>query len=234
MARSDAEEMVYSNSDTMVDVFKGAIQGRMIHHPSRSFALEITLDLVKGADFFSHKPPLHFHIQEEYIESIQGKMCLELDGKVHILSAGDGPMSIKPYVNHRSYPASLADQDDDETVVKFLLSGEKTDSVFELNPVFFENWYKYQDDVVVNGAKISLIQLFSTFDAGGTYVSFPWWVPFGQTVSQILGVVVGRWVGSMLGYQPFHRKWTTDWDLACQKMESSFFQRRFADRVETI
>lgn len=133
----------------------------MIQHPSRSFALEITLDLVKGAEFFSHKPPLHFHIQEEYIESIQGKMCLELNGKEHVLLAGDGPMSIKPYVNHRSYPAALADQNDGETVVKFLLSGEKTDSVFELNPVFFENWYKYQDDVVVNGAKISLIQLFS-------------------------------------------------------------------------
>ncbi|EMD85893.1 hypothetical protein COCC4DRAFT_63857 [Bipolaris maydis ATCC 48331] len=232
MGRSDAEEMVYSNSDTMVEVFKGAIRGRMIQHPSRSFALEITLDLVKGAEFFSHKPPLHFHIQEEYIESIQGKMCLELNGKEHVLLAGDGPMSIKPYVNHRSYPAALADQNDGETVVKFLLSGEKTDSVFELNPVFFENWYKYQDDVVVNGAKISLIQLFSTFDAGGTYVSFPWWVPFGQTISQILGVVVGRWIGGMLGYQPFHRKWTTDWELACQKMESSFFQRRFTNRMK--
>jgi len=133
----------------------------MIQHPSRSFALEITLNLVKGAEFFCHKPRLHFHVQEEYIESIQGKMGLEIDGKEHVLSAGDGPMSIKPYVNHRSYPLSLAHQDDGETVVKFLLSGEKTESVFELNPVFFENWYKYQDDVVVNGAKISLIQLFS-------------------------------------------------------------------------
>jgi hypothetical protein len=69
-----------------------------------------------------------------------------------------------------------------------------------------------------------------TFDAGGTYVSFPWWVPFGQTVSQTLGVVVGRWVGGMLGYQPFYRKWTTDWELACQKMETSLFQRRFSDK----
>lgn len=133
----------------------------MIQHPSRSFALEITLDLVKGAEFFDKKPPLHFHVQEEYIEAIQGKIGLELNGKEHVLSAGDGPMSIKPYINHRSYPLEQERQDDGVTVVKFLLSGEKTDSVFELNPVFFENWYKYQDDVVVNGAKISLIQLFS-------------------------------------------------------------------------
>jgi hypothetical protein len=86
---------------------------------------------------------------------------LELDGKEHVLSAGDGHMSIKPYVNHRSYSLSLAQQNDGETVVGFLLSSEKTDSIFKLNPVFFGNRYKYQDDVVVNGGKISLIQLSS-------------------------------------------------------------------------
>jgi hypothetical protein len=109
----------------------------MIQHPSRSFALEITLDLIKGTEFFCLKPALHFHVQEEYIESVQGKIDLELDGKEHVLSAGDRPMSIRPYVNHRSYPLPLARQDDGETVMKFLLSGEKTDSLFELNPVFF-------------------------------------------------------------------------------------------------
>ena len=45
-----------------------------------------------------------------------------------------------------------------------------------------------------------------------------------------MGVVIGRWLGGLLGYQPFYRKWTTDWDLACSKMETSIFQRRFADR----
>jgi hypothetical protein len=46
--------------------------------------------------------------------------------------------------------------------------------------------------------------------------------------------VVGRWLGGMLGYQPFYRKWTTDWELACQKMETSLFQKRFADKTKTI
>ena len=73
-----------------------------------------------------------------------------------------------------------------------------------------------------------------TFDAGGSYLSLPWWVPFGQTVSRTMALVVGRWVGGFLGYQPFYRKWTTDWDLACQKMESSLFQRRFADRSKKM
>ena len=68
------------------------------------------------------------------------------------------------------------------------------------------------------------------FDAGGTYLSLPPWLPFGQWISIMLGVVIGRWIGGLLGYQPFYRKWTSDWELACQKMEASPFQRRFAVR----
>ena len=64
-------------------------------------------------------------------------------------------------------------------------------------------------------------------------MSLPWWVPFGRTVSIVSGVVIGRWLGGILGYQPFYRKWTTDWELACQKMETSVFHRRFADRSKT-
>jgi hypothetical protein len=72
------------------------------------------------------------------------------------------------------------------------------------------------------------------FDAGGTYLSLPWWIPFGRTVSIVLGTVLGRWIGSgLLGYQPFYRKWTSDWELACEKMGASVFQRRFADRTKS-
>ncbi|TVY16166.1 putative oxidoreductase yanE [Lachnellula arida] len=233
MANTDVGAMQHAETDTTVTVFKGAVTGRLVNHPDRSFALEITMDLIKGAEFFDKKPPVHFHVQEEYIECIQGRMGLELNGKEKVLSPEVGRVSIKPYVNHVSYPLSLPRQQDGNTVVKFLLSGERTDSVFELNPVFFENWYRYQDKVVVQGEAISLIQLLSTFDAGGTYVVLPGWIPFSQTVSRVMGVVVGRWIGGMLGYQPFYRHLTTDWELACQKMEMSIFQRRFADRSKT-
>ena len=215
------------------------------------------MDLVKGAEFFNRKPPVHFHMQEEYIESTQGNLGLEIEGKELVLKPEDGRFDIKPYMNHRSYPIELARQDDGNTVVKFLLSGAKTNSTFELNPLFFENWYKYQDEIVVNGASIDLIQVFCVsephfrllaaprgresklthrsqmFDAGGTYLSFPWWVPFGQSISIALGVVVGRWIGSgLLGYQPFYRKWSSDWEMACKMMESNIFQRRFAVRTK--
>ncbi|KAK0634295.1 hypothetical protein B0T17DRAFT_482347, partial [Bombardia bombarda] len=212
----------------------GAVSARLLYHPDRSFAIEAELDLIKGAQFFDKKPPTHFHVQEEYIEATQGKLGLEIDGVEHVLTPADGRFAIKPYLHHRSYPIELERQEPGITAVKFLLSGERTDSVFELNPVFFENWYRYQDEIVVNGAKVDLIQVFCTFDAGGTYVSLPWWVPFGKTVSIVTGVMIGRWIGSgLLGYQPFYKKWTSDWETACQKMGSSIFQRRFADRSKT-
>ncbi|KAK1561434.1 uncharacterized protein LY79DRAFT_595523 [Colletotrichum navitas] len=194
----------YSDLDIIVIVLNVAVVSRLVK-----------LDLVKGASFFEKKPPLHFHLQEGYIKAIRGKLAVETEGKEIILTPWDGRFPIKPYVNHRSYPISASRQDDGSTKVAFLLSGEKTDNVFELNP----------DEVVINGAEIDLIQLFctnlfQTFDAGGTYVSFPSWVPLGQYVSLALGVVL------------FHRKWTIDWDLACSRMQQTIFQRRFADSTK--
>ena len=71
------------------------------------------------------------------------------------------------------------------------------------------------------------------FDAGGSYMTLPWWVPFRGRVSQLAGIVIGRWLGGIAGYQPFYRKWSDDWQLACEKMETCVFLRRFADRAKT-
>ncbi|KAI1400393.1 hypothetical protein F4819DRAFT_368116 [Hypoxylon fuscum] len=222
--------MEYADSDQVITVLNGAVSTRVIHHHERSFAFHVTLDLVKGAEFFLQKPPLHFHAnQAEYIEAVEGKLGLEVEGKEVVLTSEDPEFCIEEWANHRSYPLEPSRQDGSK-VVKFLLSGEKTPSVFQLNTLFFENWYKYQDETIRTNKKISLIQVLSTFDAGGTYISLPRWVPFGRRIAQVTGIVVGRWLGALLGYQPFYRAYSTDWELACQKMESSIFQRRFADR----
>ena len=104
---------------------KQAVSARLLQHPDRSFAIEVTLDLIKGAEFFNRKPPVHFHMQEEYIESTQGSLGLEIEGKELVLKPEDGRFDIKAYMNHRSYPIDLARQDDGNTVVKFLLSGPR-------------------------------------------------------------------------------------------------------------
>ncbi len=69
------------------------------------------------------------------------------------------------------------------------------------------------------------------FDAGGSYLSLPWWVPFGRTLSMLGGILVGRWIGGLIGYQPYHKQWTTDWKVACEKMRTSLLHRRFADHA---
>ena len=61
-------------------------------------------------------------------------------------------------------------------------------------------------------------------------MTLPWYVPFRRRASQILGIIVGRWLGGLLGYQPFYRKWSTDWPLAEAKMRTSLFHRRLLSR----
>lgn len=41
---------------------------------------------------------------------------------------------------------------------------------------------------------------------------------------------MGRWIGGLLGYRPFFKEYTTDWQYAVKKMESSFFTRRLVGR----
>ncbi|THC93411.1 hypothetical protein EYZ11_007106 [Aspergillus tanneri] len=211
----------------VVLAFNGAVATRVIPHAHRAFAFEVTFNPALWPESLKgQKPPKHFHPhQEEYIEVLEGQLYVEDDKQEYGLTPSDGEICIQPWVNHRLYPSASYNG-----TIKFLLSGEDTPELFRLDTIFFENWYGYQDETVVLGKGVDLIQVMSMFDAGGSYLSFPEWVPFGRTLAMTLGIVVGRWIGGLLGYQPYHRKWTFDWDLACEKMGRSCFQRRFVDR----
>ncbi|KAI2643726.1 hypothetical protein GGS21DRAFT_497870 [Xylaria nigripes] len=226
----------------VITAFEGGIVTRVIDHPhnrNRAFAYEVTFFLQhpRVAAVASKKPPLHFHpYQEEYIEVLHGQLAVEVEGVEHILRSTDGEFRLRPWSHHRLYSpvtevkAQFVANDGlecEKTV--FLLSGEDTDEMFRLDTVFFENWYAYQDRIVVQGEKINLIQVMSMFDAGGSYLALPRWIPFSNTIARGLGILIGRWIGGSLGYQPFFKKWTTDWELACRKMRLSTFHRRFAD-----
>ncbi|KAI0835839.1 hypothetical protein F5Y06DRAFT_288929 [Hypoxylon sp. FL0890] len=223
----------------VITAFEGGITTRVITHPShpdRVFAYEVTflLQHPRVIAVASQKPPLHFHPhQEEYLQVLEGRLALEVEGEERVLKPEDGEVAVRPWVNHRLYSPVSNDDEDELEVTRFLLSAESTPELFRLDTVFFENWYAYQDQIVVEGEKIDLIQVMSMFDAGGSYLSFPRWIPFSRTIARALGIVLGRWLGGILGYQPFYRKWTTDWEFACRKMELSVFQRRFADRSKT-
>lgn len=154
--------------------FEGGIVTRIIDHPrdtSRVFAYEVTFYLrhPRVLAVAAQKPPLHFHpYQEEYIEVLEGRLAVEIEGVEHILAPSDGELEVRPWCNHRLYsPVTKQGEDEgmddgwDGEKTVFLLSGEDTDEMFRLDTVFFENWYAYQDLVVVKGEKIDLIQVMS-------------------------------------------------------------------------
>lgn len=155
--------------------FEGGIVTRIIDHPydsSRVFAYEVTFHLrhPRVVAVAAQKPPLHFHpYQEEYIEVLEGRLAVEVEGAEHVLSPRDGEFSLRPWCNHRLYsPVTDVEEgakgyddgwDGEKTV--FLLSGQDTDEMFRLDTVFFENWYAYQDLIVVKGEKVDLVQVMS-------------------------------------------------------------------------
>jgi quercetin dioxygenase-like cupin family protein len=205
----------------------GAVVTRVLKDQQHAFAFEVTFFnkhpvLVAAA---GRKAPAHFHpYQEEYIEVVEGALCVEIEGSERTLLPDNGTVCVPRWARHRVYPP----QDYESETTKFLLWADETAETFKLDLMFFTNWYGIQDEVVLHGKEINLLQVMSIFDAGGSYLSFPSWVPFGRYVSRALGVILGRWLGGIIGIQPFYRKWTSDWDAACEKMEKSLFQRRFA------
>lgn len=66
-------------------------------------------------------------------------------------------------------------------------------------------------------------------DAGGHYTPAPAWMPFRLFFGYWASVVIGRWLGGLLGYKPFFKEYTTDWEFAVNKMKSSFWTRRSVD-----
>lgn len=57
----------------------------------------------------------------------------------------------------------------------------------------------------------------------------PKWVPFRRFIGYWGGVFLGRWIGGLLGYKPFFREYTTDWDYAVAKVKGSWFQRHLVE-----
>ena len=115
------------------------------------------------------KPPIHFHpYQTEFFTVLTGSLVIEIEGKARVITSADGEVGIPPWANHRSYPAPQqpagersAEGEDEEGVTRFLMSGSETGHGYPLDAVFFQNWYGYQDQVVLGGEGVDLIQVLS-------------------------------------------------------------------------
>ncbi|KKA18216.1 hypothetical protein T310_7842 [Rasamsonia emersonii CBS 393.64] len=155
--------MTTATATPLFAAFNGAITTRLIAHPHRAlaFAFEVTFVAhLWPAALAGKKPPLHFHPhQEEYIEVLEGQLCVEVEGHEHVLSAADGEFCVRPWSSHCLYPPVQFFVGGDSTI-RFLLAGQETSRLFRLDTIFFENWYGYQDEVVLRGRRsLDLIQV---------------------------------------------------------------------------
>ncbi|CAD6590140.1 MAG: hypothetical protein ASARMPREDX12_004208 [Alectoria sarmentosa] len=144
-----------------INAFDGAILTRLIPHPDRAFAFEVTFQLQHPQliSLSTQKPPVHFHpYQEEYMQVLEGRLCVEVEGRERVLGPEDGEVVVEPWANHRLYPPPTGKGDGGATT-RFLLSGGETEESYKLDSVFFQNWYGYQNEVVMVGAKMDLIQV---------------------------------------------------------------------------
>ena len=89
---------------------------------------------------------------------------MEIEGHERLLGLEDGEIRIEPWANHRLYPPlprKASSEEDVGNTTIFLLSGGKTEEVYRLDTIFFQNWYGYQDETVMRKAKMDLIQVLS-------------------------------------------------------------------------
>ncbi|KAJ4993961.1 hypothetical protein SVAN01_00438 [Stagonosporopsis vannaccii] len=172
-------------------------------------------------------PPPHFHqFQTEYFRVESGIMGISVDGKQKVVTAEDGEVSVKAgsihnFFIHPSSPEKMT----------VYLSASDSGMDYQLDRIFFENWYGYWHDALLHGGGLDWIQFLAIQDGGDAYTPAPAWVPFRRQVGYWTCVVVGRWIGGLLGYKPFFREYTTDWDFAVAKMKGSYFQRHLVNEA---
>jgi hypothetical protein len=142
--------------------FDGAISVRNIPHPTRLFNLEVTFD-----DHHPHmeklreqEPPQHFHyLQVEYIKVLEGGLDIDVEDKRVRLTSSDDELEIPVWCRNRAIPLPPSD---DRRYTRFLLSGPGADGPHMLDAIFYENYYRYMDQVLSPGGEgISIIQLLS-------------------------------------------------------------------------
>ncbi|KAK0634260.1 hypothetical protein B0T17DRAFT_512853 [Bombardia bombarda] len=174
-------------------------------------------------------PLLHFHqFQTEYFRVEQGIMGIEVNGVHKIVKPEDGEVSVKAGSIHRFY--IHPDSPGDMTVY---LSASDSGMDYQLDRIFFENWYGYWHDALLHEGKLNFIQYLAIQDGGDAYSVPPKWVPFRRFIGYWGSVALGRWLGGLLGYKPFFKEYTTDWDYAVAKMKGSWFQRHLVEESYT-
>ncbi|RCI12132.1 hypothetical protein L249_0571 [Ophiocordyceps polyrhachis-furcata BCC 54312] len=207
----------YQDGILAITAMGGGLTTRVLPEQGHAFRFEVIFRTDHPRLREQAKPPMHFHLyQDEYVEVLEGSLVVEVEGVENVLRPGDGVLTLRRGVNHRTYPLDGGGSHR----VRMLLSGEESSSAYKLELAFFENWYGYQEQLYMSGQRLDLIQALCMFDAAGSCLTLPAWLPFRSFASHLLGIVVGRWLGQLLGYRPFNEDLTTNQDRAWEKMET--------------
>lgn len=117
------------------------------------------LDHPRFVQLKDQKPPMHFHSsQHEFMQVLEGRLCYEVEGRELVLTPEDGEVCIEPWTHHRLLPTPPTDGPSGRRSV-FMLSSTDSDQVFKLDDIFYENWYSYQEEFIIHGGSLSLLQV---------------------------------------------------------------------------
>ncbi|EAT89586.1 hypothetical protein HBI56_029130 [Parastagonospora nodorum] len=155
---------------------------------------------------------------------LEGELYVDFGYKRVLLTPSEGDLEIPAWARNRVIP--LPPSEDRNAPGSYSMVPEQSD--YMLDAIFYENYYRYMDHALAPGGEgISVIQVLCMFDRGGSCLALPNSIPFSLTLSKAMTVVFGRWLGVILGYQPYYKEWTTDRETAKQRMSTSIFTSRF-------
>ena len=142
------------------------------------------------------RPPYHWHwYQTEFFHIKQGAFIFTLEGKSFRHTAAD-PQPVTIPVTHRH--TFKTDPDCTETCI-IEISAQPPDS--GLSERFFRNIYGYLDDCETQKVTPSPIQLLMFLDSAEVSLALPGPRFVANPISWLIGVVLGRWLGWLLGYR---------------------------------
>lgn len=109
-------------------------------------------------------PPPHFHqFQTEYFRVESGVMGISVDGKQKIVTAEDGEVSVKAGSIHNFFIHPTSPEK-----MTVYLSASDSGLDYQLDRIFFENWYGYWHDALLHDGGLDWIQ-FLAVRFYGTY-----------------------------------------------------------------
>ncbi|MCJ1369801.1 hypothetical protein MMC20_001013 [Loxospora ochrophaea] len=144
-------------------------------------------------------PPMHWHwYQDEFFTIKRGAFIFTLEGKDIHRHANDGLGAIKIPKGFRHTFRVDQDCQEDRCEIEFT-----ADDVGKggLSETIFRNIYGYLDDCEKNKCAPSPVQMLLLFDSAEMSLALPGPRWIANPVSWLLGIVVGRWLGRVLGYK---------------------------------